>query len=192
MRAALLVAALAFSAAAAALAAPPPADRGWQAFLDVASVLQSPRCLSCHVVGDAPLQGDDGHRHIMNVKRGADGRGTPALHCTACHQSANTETPHAPPGAPDWRLPPPSTPMAWQGLAPEALCESLSDPARNGGRSLAALEDHLRNDKIVAWGFAPGPGRQPPRLSRAELVARFAAWRAAGASCHPARSSDAR
>lgn len=182
-------------AAASAVAGPAaaaPGDPGWQAFLEVAEVLQSPRCLACHLAGDAPLQGDDGHRHIMNIRRGADGRGTPALRCTACHQAANSAVLHAPPGAPDWRMPPPRTPMAWQGLPPEALCESVKDPARNGGRSLAALEDHLRSDPIVGWGFDPGPGRQPPALSRGELVARFAAWRAAGAPCAARGGRDAR
>ncbi len=163
-------------------------ERGWQAFEAVAAVLQSPRCLACHIAGDSPLQGDDGHRHAMNVKRGVDGRGTPALRCTTCHQDANTETAHAPPGAPDWRLPPPDTRMAWQGLAPAAVCEALKDPARNGGRDLAALEAHLRDDAIVAWGFRPGPGRQPPPLSQPELVARFVEWKDAGAPCAAERT----
>jgi hypothetical protein len=162
---------------------PPSRERGWKAFLDVASVLQSPRCQSCHVAGEAPLQGDDGHAHTMNVKRGADGRGTPALHCTTCHQTENSDLAHAPPGAPDWRLPPPSMKMAWAGLRPDALCESLKDPARNGGRTLAAVEEHLRQDAIVGWGFSPGPGRQPPRLSRADFLARFVEWKDAGAPC---------
>ena len=165
---------------------PQDRGRGWKAFLEVASVLQSPRCLGCHVPGDTPLQGDDGRVHAMNVKRGVDGRGTPALRCTACHQAENSELAHAPPGAPDWRLPPPNMKMAWLGLRPDALCESLKDPARNGGMTLAALEEHLRRDPLVGWGFNPGPGRQPPRLSRADFVARFVEWKDAGAPCGPA------
>jgi len=47
--------------------------------------------------------------------------------------------------------------MAWQGLGAEALCVMLKDPARNDGRSLAALEAHLRDDPLVAWGFEPAP-----------------------------------
>jgi hypothetical protein len=170
---------------AGAVAKPGPSttERGWQAFTAVAAVLQSPRCVSCHVAGDVPLQGDQGHLHTMNVKRGADGRGTPVLRCTSCHQTENVETPHAPPGAPDWRLPPPAMRMAWQGLGAEALCVMLKDPARNGGRSLAALEAHLRDDALVAWGFRPGPGRQPPPVSQPELLARFASWKDAGAPC---------
>jgi len=169
----------------------PGTERGWRAFQAIAGLLQSPRCLNCHVPGDAPLQGDDGRRHTMNVKRGSDGRGTPALPCTTCHQRENAERAHAPPGAPDWRMPPPAMRMAWQGLAVDALCEALKAPAHNGGRSLAALEDHLRNDPIVAWGFRPGPGRKPPRLSQPELVARFVEWKDAGAPC-AANSTDGR
>ena len=133
---------------------------GWRAFEEMASVLTGPRCINCHVPDDAPLQGDELRRHDMNVKRGGDGRGTPALHCSTCHQIENTDVAHAPPGAKDWRLPPPKSRMAWLGLTPSALCESLKDPARNGGRSLAALEEHLRNDAIVNWGVEPGAG--PP------------------------------
>jgi hypothetical protein len=164
-------------------AGPSKVERGWYAFTAVAAVLQGPRCVSCHVPGDQPLQGDDGHLHTMNVKRGAEGRGTPVLRCTSCHQAENVETPHAPPGAPDWRLPPPTMRMAWQGLGLAALCQALKDPAQNGGRSLAALEDHLRNDALVAWGFRPGLGRKPPSLSQPEFLARFVEWKDAGAPC---------
>src|SRR5262244_3774337 len=47
------------------------------------------------------LQGDDNRPHGMNVKRGTDGRGSPAMRCTNCHQSSNSEFAHAPPGAPN-------------------------------------------------------------------------------------------
>lgn len=176
---------LALALAIGLAAVPAHADDGWSAFVAVASVLQSPRCLACHVPGDTPLQ--DGHLHTMNVKRGRDGRGSSVLRCTTCHQPQNSELPHAPPGAPDWRLPPPNQKMAWQGLGLTALCEALKDPARNGGRNLAQLEDHLRTDAIVGWGFAPGPGRQLPPLSRAQLLARFSEWTAAGAPCKESR-----
>jgi len=162
---------------------------GWKAFEEVAAVLTGPRCINCHVPGDSPLQGDELRRHDMRVKRGADGRGTPPLRCSTCHQSENVETAHAPPGVNDWRLPPPKTRMAWLGLAPAAICEALKDPARNGGRSLAALEEHLRADPLVNWAWSPGPGRRPPRLTHDELLARFAEWRAAGAPCAPAGST---
>jgi hypothetical protein len=162
---------------------------GWRAFEEMASVMTGPRCINCHIPGDAPLQGDEIRRHDMNVKRGSDGRGTPALHCSACHQAENTDTVHAPPGARDWRLPPAKTPMAWLGLKPEAICQSLKDPARNGGRSLAALEEHLRDDPIVNWAWSPGPGRRPPRLTHDELVARFVEWKQAGAPCAPTEST---
>jgi len=156
---------------------------GWKAFEEVAAVLTGPRCISCHVPDDSPLQGDSGRPHNMNVKRGADGRGTPALRCTTCHQTENSELAHAPPGVPDWRLPPPKMRMAWLGLASDALCRTLKDPARNGGRSLAALEEHVRTDALVNWAWSPGPGRQPPPISHDAFVARFVEWEQAGAPC---------
>jgi len=163
---------------------------GWKAFEEMATVLTGPRCINCHVADDVPRQGDELRRHAMNVKRGGDGRGTPALHCNACHQIENAETLHAPPGAKDWRMPPPKMKMAWLGLATPALCETLKDPARNGGRSLAALEEHLRDDPFLflKWAWSPGPGRRPPRLSHDELLARFEEWRDAGAPCAPTGS----
>ena len=58
-------------------------------FLAIAPVLQHPRCMNCHTQVDAPRQGDDQHRHIINVRRGADGHGAAAMRCTTCHGRAN-------------------------------------------------------------------------------------------------------
>jgi hypothetical protein len=74
------------------------AEKSLRAFREVASVLTSPRCLNCHVPDDGPLQGDDDHPHFMNVKRGADGKGSAALRCFACHQTENAAVLHGPPG----------------------------------------------------------------------------------------------
>src|SRR6202047_2352953 len=76
---------------------------GIRAFLDVATVLTSPRCLNCHVPSDHPLQGDDNHVHIMKVVRGADGAGgNPVMRCSNCHQKTNVVALHAPAGVPGW------------------------------------------------------------------------------------------
>src|SRR5215813_5326985 len=57
-----------------------------RAFKEVATVLSSARCANCHIRGGAPLQGEDAHPHAMRVRRGIDGRGTPAMRCSNCHQ----------------------------------------------------------------------------------------------------------
>ena len=155
------------------------------AFREVATVLTSPRCLNCHVQGQSPLQGDEGRAHNMNVKRGDDGRGLAAMRCTNCHQSTNAEFAHAPPGAPDWRLPPAKTPMAWRGLSTGELCSTLKDLSKNGGRSLSSLLEHVTSDQIVNWGWNPGSGRKTPTLSHQQFVDKFNEWTASGAPCEP-------
>lgn len=154
-----------------------------RAFSVVASVLTSPRCLNCHVIGDSPLQNDAGTPHTMNVKRGPDGRGTPAMRCTNCHQDQNSKQLHAPPGRPDWHMPPPDMRMAWQGLSVGALCQTLKNPATNGGKSTAQLIKHVRNEPLVNWGWNPGPGRSVPPISHDEFVAVFTQWVESGAAC---------
>ena len=154
-----------------------------RAFSVVASVLTSPRCLNCHVPGDSPLQGDSGTPHNMNVKRGPDGRGTPAMRCSNCHQDQNSTILHAPPGRPDWRLPPPDMRMAWQGLSVGEICRALKDSARNGGKTPNQLIEHVRDDRIVNWGWDPGPGRSIPPVSHDEFVAAMTAWVQTGAAC---------
>ena len=152
------------------------------AFRAVASVLTSPRCLNCHVPGDGPLQGDDNHPHAMNVKRGADGKGAAALRCFACHQTQNAKFLHGPPGAADWQLPPPQTPMAWKGLSIGDLCRTLKDPSKNGNRSVHDLIPHMETS-LVLWAWNPGPGRTSPPLSHDEFVSRLKEWIDTGADC---------
>ena len=63
-------------------------------------VLRHPRCMNCHSKGDFPRQGDDGHPHTMNVRRGPAGMGVTAEKCSTCHQDHNLAGAHLPPGAP--------------------------------------------------------------------------------------------
>src|SRR5206468_3259312 len=146
-------------------------------------VLSSPRCANCHISGDAPLQGEDGRAHPMNVRRGPDGRGTVAMRCTNCHPESSSTVPHAPPGGPDWRLPPPATPMAWRGLSPGDQCRMLSDRSKNGNRGLADLLEHVKHDRLVIASWSPGPARPVPPMSHEAFVQQFQEWLGGGARC---------
>lgn len=160
--------------------------QGVQAFETVRQVLQHPRCQNCHIQGDAPLQFDEGRVHAQNVKRGVDGKGVAGLTCGTCHSAANSPASygtHAPPGAPNWHLPPASHKMVFLGLSSGAVCRTLKDPAANGGKDLAALVEHVSSDKLVLWGWAPGANRAPVSVSHDEFVAKFKTWVDAGAPC---------
>ena len=124
----------------------------------------------------------------MGVVRGAEGKGAAGLACATCHAAANPPAsygPHAPPGAPNWHLPPPERKMVFIGLPSGELCRKLKDPKQNGGRSLEALLEHMRGDKLVLWGWSPGGGRAPVPVPHDEVVAKFRLWTAAGAPCAP-------
>jgi len=168
-------------------AAPGPADpAGLAAFETVRRVFQHPRCQNCHIPGDAPLQFDDGRPHGQNVVRGAAGRGAVGLPCSTCHADANPPASygaHMPPGAPNWHLPPPQTRMIFIALTPAQLCATIKDRKATGGKDLPAMLEHVTHDKLVAWGWDPGPGRAPVPVPQAELVAAFRTWVAAGAPC---------
>src|SRR6267142_3614835 len=117
----------------------PDAAASREAFLQVYKVFVSPRCQNCHPSGDAPLQGDDSHPHLQNVKRGKDGHGVYGMRCDTCHQSANLPGANLPPGNPKWSLPAPEHKMAFVGRTPAELCRQLKDPKQTGGRSLVQL-----------------------------------------------------
>ena len=73
--------------------------------------------------------------------------------------------------------------MAWLDRTPAQLCAQLSDPRRNGGKTLAQIQQHLAHDALVGWGWDPGHGRTAAPGSQAELGALFQAWIDSGAVC---------
>lgn len=170
----------------AAAQSPQSSDGALRAFEVVRAVLQHPRCRNCHIPGDAPLQGDEGRRHDQFVVRGVDGHGATAMECPVCHQESNLPATYGdlvPPGAPNWRLPPAGMKMVFVGLSPRDLCMAIKDRRLTGGRDLASMLAHIRDDKLVAWGWAPGGHRALPRTIRAETVSAFKTWMDAGATC---------
>ncbi len=173
--------------AAAPSSAQTPADgraRSAELFLQAAKVITSPRCLNCHPADRVPTQGDDMHAHVPLVNGGRYGVGTPAMPCRSCHGTTNTPTLGSIasiPGSPAWGLA--SASMAWQGKSPREICLQIQDPARNGGRTLRKISEHMTNDPVVGWAFQPGEGRTPAPGTQAQLGALIDAWIASGAQC---------
>jgi hypothetical protein len=168
---------------AAAGNAKPDAAASAKGFLEIHKVFTSPRCQNCHPAGDAPLQGDDSHVHLQDVKRGKHGHGVSAMRCETCHQTTNLAGDHMPPGNPKWGLPAPEHKMVFVGRTPAELCRQLKDPKQTGGRSLQQLLEHVANDELVGWGWKPGDGRALPPLSRSDTVAQMKIWIDGGAAC---------
>lgn len=146
-----------------------------EAFMQVYKVLMSPRCMNCHPAGDYPLQGDDGHMHIMNVQRGKNGKGIYALKCANCHQPENTPGLHTPPGNPKWQLPPANMKMVFQGRTAQQLALQIMDYNRNGHKNKQQLLEHAR-DTLVKAGWNMGEGRKPPPLSYEAFLKAWDTW----------------
>jgi hypothetical protein len=156
------------------------AASGPSSFAPIQQLLTHPRCLNCHTTTPFPKQGDGRRPHDMQVLRGPEGLGVAAMKCSACHTAQNNGTSGVP-GAPHWRLAPLS--MGWEGLSERALCERLLDRKRNGNRSAAQIVDHITEDPLVAWAWAPGASRQPVTPSREKTSRLLHLWLAGGARC---------
>jgi hypothetical protein len=153
---------------------------------EITKVVMHPRCMNCHPADDHPTQGNDKHEHFPPVIRGASGGGIPGNTCSACHTEQNYTllegvTYQSIPGHPRWGVAP--IEMAWQGKSAGDICRQLKDPQRNGGRTLPLLHDHLAKDDLVAWGWAPGKGRDPAPGTQARLGELVQAWIDTGAEC---------
>jgi hypothetical protein len=154
-------------------------------FAAIAPVFEHPRCMNCHTVSEFPRQGDDRHRHTMNVLRGKDGHGVAAQRCGGCHQRSNQAASGVPGADEDWHLAPLS--MGWEGLSPGELCRHLLDPARNGGRSGDAIIAHLGTN-LVRWAWSPGrtqkgDERGRPPLGYDDFMRQARHWVETGAAC---------
>ena len=164
----------------------PDQTAGLTAWAKVYEVVSHPRCASCHVDDGRPMWSGDHYggtfKHPMYV--GGDPAlllGNPGMMCTACHMAENSPKLHGPPGNDVWHLPPAE--MVWWQKSSAEICEQIKDPARNGGRSLAEIETHMAEDSLVAWGWNPGPGREPAPYSAEQTAQYLAAWSANGAPC---------
>ncbi|HSN27350.1 MAG TPA: Isoquinoline 1-oxidoreductase subunit [Kofleriaceae bacterium] len=157
-----------------------PTAHSRELFDQMARVLTHPRCVNCHPADDTPRQGNDHVIHDPPVLRGTADRGVVGMQCVTCHQDHNAELARIP-GAPGWHLAP--VEMAWLGKTPAQICAQLKDPARNGGRTLAQIQDHLAHDPLVGWGWNPGAGREPAPGTQAELGAIAQQWIDTGAAC---------
>ena len=161
-------------------------DRGSsELFRRMATVLQHPRCMNCHTREGFPRQGDDRHRHTLNVSRGPADSGAPGLHCATCHRSAN-QAASGVPGATDWHLAP--LRMAWEGLSVGELCRALLDPAR-GGMKPDQFVAHFRTG-LVRWAWSPGVdshgrARSHPPVAYEEFIALTQEWVRTGSACPP-------
>jgi hypothetical protein len=147
------------------------------------TVLQHPRCLNCHPVGDAPFVGESRQPHPQNVHRGAEGNGSFGMRCATCHQSANLPGAHLPPGSPNWHMPNPAMPLVFEGRSSGDLCRQLRDAKQNGGKTPEQLLQHMSEDPLVLWGWSPGDGRPPVSIPHADLVKAVRAWVDGGCDC---------
>lgn len=163
-------------------AAPSDADKtaSTAAFLEAVKVLNHPRCMNCHTTVDWPTQGDDRRRHTFNVVRGPDGKGAAGMRCATCHQAQNQDSMNIP-GAKDWHIAPLS--MGWTGLTPGALCASLLDTKKNGGRAGQKVIEHVRADPLVLWAWTPGAKRKAPAMAHSAFLSALETWLKKGAHC---------
>ena len=149
-------------------------------FTEVGKVIQHPRCINCHPAGDRPTQTDGMRPHMPWVVRADSGMGAPGLRCQTCHHEKNYDVAGVP-GNPKWQLAPAE--MAWQGRTLGQICQQIKDPARNGGKDMAAMIDHMARDELVGWGWHPGGKRTPAPGTQQQFGELFKAWAASGASC---------
>jgi hypothetical protein len=161
-----------------------PAERSRAIFEEVGKVLTHPRCMNCHPAGDHPLQGNDQHDHMPPVWRAETGHLEVA--CSGCHSGKNMTLLDAAsyrsiPGHPRWGFAPLA--MAWQYKSLREICVQLKDVQLNGGRDLAALQEHIAKDDLVAWGWNPGAGREPAPGNQEVAGLLVQAWIDSGAEC---------
>ncbi|MBR0814389.1 Isoquinoline 1-oxidoreductase subunit [Bradyrhizobium diazoefficiens] len=160
------------------------ADRSRALFEEIGKVLTNPRCMNCHPAGDHPLQGDDSHEHVPPIWRAETVHFE--VNCSGCHGGKNfslheAATYRSIPGHPRWGFAPLS--MAWEGKSLGEICRQLKDVQLNGGRDLAALQEHIAKDDLVAWGWNPGEGRKPAPGSQQAAGELVQAWIDSGAEC---------
>lgn len=163
-------------------------DAGTAAWTKIYQVFSHPRCANCHVGPDnVPMwsglgYGAKSRPHGMNLNAGASRTGAEYTRCSACHAAQNSQVPHGPPGAHAWSLAP--VEMQWFGKSSAEICSQIKHPTPNSKfQTIDKIIEHIENEPLVRWGWAPGPGREPAPYSPAQLVDFLTQWDMAGAPC---------
>ncbi|MFA0811759.1 hypothetical protein [Microbulbifer epialgicus] len=151
---------------------------GHQDWETVVEVLLHPRCLNCHQL-EMPLI-NEGSPHIPRVVRGPDNMGSGTMRCSNCHSNQNNPVTNAP-GAPGWAMAPIT--LNWSHMSSAQICNLLTTPQDNGGRSPENLLQFMSQNPLSLWGWNPGGKRQPVNIPHEKLVEAMKGWIAAGTPC---------
>ncbi|MDE2634142.1 MAG: hypothetical protein OSA82_13620 [Paracoccaceae bacterium] len=164
-------------------------EEGLEAWDRAYEVTSHPRCANCHVgpserpMWSGPAYGKT-RAHGMNVMAGESRIGAETIQCSTCHayREGVNDIPHAAPQvAMNWQLAP--IEADWFGKSSQEICTQLRDPARNGGRTMIELAEHLNHDLILHWAWNPGGGREPAPYSLQEHIDDLLIWGVAGFPC---------
>ena len=156
-------------------------------FEEAGKVISHPRCVNCHPATDRPTQGMAMRPHEPPVFRGDADFGKVGMTCNTCHGPENVSTSaqaddiKSIPGNPAWRLAP--IEMAWHGKSLGEICAQIKDPARNGGKDLDQIVEHMAHDELVGWGWHPGDGRESAPGTQAVFGELIKYWVETGAVC---------
>jgi len=186
----------------AATAATQPRPRTFataeEAFDYLHQVARSPRCVNCHGMyrGDGqriPTVGDAMDPHPMNVtaRHNPDGPSL-GIKCTSCHGTENSPEPGGPPGVadrcPEWQMPMERGMTLARAISKKDLCKqwqaatpvSLEHAKKCGEQIPNTVPDffvhHLERDRLIAWAFKPGEGREAAPGRLIDLVEAAKTW----------------
>ena len=156
-----------------------PRLKALEAFDTIYSVLQHPRCVNCHFVGEVPRVGDDSRLHDQNVMRGRFSTGRAAMECHTCHKQGHIEFPGTPPGvaSDNWRAAPRS--MIFEGKSKVDLARQLKSIRRRDMRG-ERLAQHFHTSDFVKYGWNPGLGRRPVDIGYDAFLTAVGTWVDAG------------
>ena len=195
------LATIACQALAVGAAAQPPTrsfSSPEEAFDYLHQVARSPRCVNCHGMyrGDGqriPTVGDAMTPHPMNVtaRHNPDGLAL-GIKCTSCHGTENSPEPGGPPGAaddcPEWQMPEDRRMTLARAMSKQHLCKQWQvatpvslEHAKKCGKPVPStvpefFVHHLAQDRLIAWAFTPGDGREAAPGRLIDLVEAAKKW----------------
>ena len=163
------------------------AERSRALFNEVAKVVTHPRCMNCHPAGEHPTQGNDQHEHMPPTCAARPASASPGVLLGLPHREELHAGRHRRDATRAFRAirAGSSRRSRWRGRASRSARSASSSRTRSAtaARSLALLHEHFAKDDLVAWGWAPGEGREPAPGTQQQLGELAQAWIDTGAEC---------